>query len=39
MPEWNPVFSKVRASAERALSRLKVVVEQRERMATAGSET
>jgi uncharacterized protein YndB with AHSA1/START domain len=39
LPEWSPVFSKVRATSERALSRLKVVVEQRERMATAGSET
>jgi uncharacterized protein YndB with AHSA1/START domain len=39
LPEWTPVFSKVRATSERALSRLKLVVEQRERMATAGSET
>lgn len=37
LPEWTPVFSKVRALSERALSRLKMVVEQRERMATAGS--
>ena len=37
LPEWTPVYSKVRAAAERALSRLKVVVEQRERMSTAGS--
>jgi len=39
LPEWSPVFTKVRATSERALSRLKVVVETRERMATAGSET
>jgi uncharacterized protein YndB with AHSA1/START domain len=39
LPEWSPVFSKVRATSERALSRLKLVVEQRERMATAGSGT
>jgi uncharacterized protein YndB with AHSA1/START domain len=37
LPEWTPVFTKVRATAERALSRLKLVVEQRERMITAGS--
>jgi uncharacterized protein YndB with AHSA1/START domain len=37
LPEWTPVYSKVRAIAERALSRLKQVVEQRERMKFAGS--
>lgn len=37
LPEWTPVFSKVRATAERALSRLKLVVEQRDRMIAAGS--
>lgn len=37
LPEWNPVFAKVRATSERALARLKLVVEQRERMMTAGS--
>jgi uncharacterized protein YndB with AHSA1/START domain len=39
LPEWTPVFSKLRATSERALSRLKRVVEERERMATAGSTT
>jgi uncharacterized protein YndB with AHSA1/START domain len=34
--EWNPLFSKMRATAERAMARLKVLVEQRERMAAAG---
>jgi uncharacterized protein YndB with AHSA1/START domain len=33
LPEWTPVFSRIRATSERALSRLKQVVEQRERMA------
>jgi uncharacterized protein YndB with AHSA1/START domain len=33
--EWNPPYMKMRSSAERALSRLKVLVEQRERMAQA----
>lgn len=37
LPEWSPVFSKVRATAERALSRLKLVVEQRDRMIAAAS--
>jgi uncharacterized protein YndB with AHSA1/START domain len=37
LPEWTPVYGKVRATSERALTRLKMVVEQRERMATAGS--
>lgn len=39
LPEWTPVFSKLRAASERALARLKRVVEQRELMATAGSAT
>ncbi len=34
--EWNPHYMKVRATTERAMSRLKVLVEQRERMAVAG---
>lgn len=34
-PDWTPMFSKVRATAERSLARLKVLVEQRERMAAA----
>jgi uncharacterized protein YndB with AHSA1/START domain len=33
-PDWNPLYSKTRAAAERALARLKVLVEQRERAAT-----
>lgn len=37
LPEWSPVFNKVRATSERALSRLKLVVEQRDRVMTAGS--
>lgn len=37
LPEWTPVYSKVRAAAERALSRLKVFVEQQERKSIAGS--
>jgi len=32
-PEWTPHYMKVRGAAERALSRLKVLVEQRERLA------
>jgi uncharacterized protein YndB with AHSA1/START domain len=32
-PEWTPHYMKVRTAAERALSRLKVLVEQRERLA------
>lgn len=36
-PEWTPHFLKVRTAAERALARLKVLVEQRERMAAAKS--
>jgi uncharacterized protein YndB with AHSA1/START domain len=37
--EWNPLYMKMRSTAERALSRLKVLVEQRERMAAARSTT
>jgi uncharacterized protein YndB with AHSA1/START domain len=37
LPEWTPLYSKARGTAERALSRLKQVVEQRERMNIAGS--
>jgi len=33
--DWSPHYSRVRATAERALSRLKVLVEQRERMLAA----
>jgi len=36
LPEWNPVFARIRATSERALTRLKALVEQRERL-TAGS--
>ncbi len=36
---WNAHFSKARAATERALARLKVLVEQRERMAAARSTT
>ena len=36
-PEWTPHYMKVRSAAERALARLKVLVEQRERMAAARS--
>jgi hypothetical protein len=36
-PEWTAHYLKVRAAAERALARLKVLVEQRERMAAAKS--
>jgi uncharacterized protein YndB with AHSA1/START domain len=39
MPEWTSHYAKLRAAAERALSRLKVLVEQRERMAAAGRVT
>jgi uncharacterized protein YndB with AHSA1/START domain len=39
LPEWTPVFTKVRATAERALARLKVVAEQRDRLMTAGGST
>jgi uncharacterized protein YndB with AHSA1/START domain len=38
MPEWTAHYMKLRGAAERALSRLKVLVEQRERMA-AGKVT
>ncbi len=38
MPEWTAHYMKLRAAAERPLSRLKVLVEQRERMA-AGKVT
>jgi uncharacterized protein YndB with AHSA1/START domain len=37
--EWNGHFSKVRTAAERGLARLKVLVEQRERMAAAARST
>jgi uncharacterized protein YndB with AHSA1/START domain len=37
--EWNVHFSRARVAAERALGRLKVLVEQRERMAAARSTT
>jgi uncharacterized protein YndB with AHSA1/START domain len=37
-PDWTPVFAKVRTTAERSLARLKVLVEQRDRMAAAGVE-
>ncbi|MEO6185657.1 MAG: SRPBCC domain-containing protein [Steroidobacteraceae bacterium] len=37
--EWSGHFSKARAATERALARLKVLVEQRERMAAARSTT
>lgn len=33
LPDWSAHFSKVRAATERALGRMKVLVEQRERMA------
>ena len=39
LPEWTPLFTKVRATSERALSRLKVMVEQRERMMATGNAT
>lgn len=35
-PEWTPLYGKVRAIAERSLARLKVLVEQRERMTATG---
>jgi uncharacterized protein YndB with AHSA1/START domain len=34
-PDWSPHFARVRTAAERALARMKVLVEQRERMAAA----
>ncbi len=37
--DWNPFFRQVRATAERAMSRLKVLVEQRERLVAARSTT
>lgn len=37
-PEWTQHYLKVRAAAERALARLKVLVEQRERMTAAKSQ-
>jgi uncharacterized protein YndB with AHSA1/START domain len=37
--EWNGHFSRARAATERALARLKMLVEQRERMAAARSTT
>jgi len=36
---WTPYFMKMRTSTERALARLKVLVEQRERMATTARGT
>lgn len=39
LPEWNTHFIKLRAGAERSLSRLKVLAEQRERMAEAVRST
>jgi uncharacterized protein YndB with AHSA1/START domain len=39
MPNWNAHYAKTRTQAERALARLKVLVEQRERMAAARSTT
>jgi uncharacterized protein YndB with AHSA1/START domain len=38
LPEWTPYYGKVRTSAERALGRLKVLCEQRERMAQASAK-
>lgn len=38
-PDWNPHFMKLRATTERVMSRLKVLVEQRERMAAGRSTT
>lgn len=35
LPAWNPHYLKIRSTSERALGRLKVLVEQRERMAAA----
>lgn len=39
LPEWNVHFSKVRAATERSLARMKVLTEQRERMAGAARST
>jgi uncharacterized protein YndB with AHSA1/START domain len=38
-PEWTTHYMKLRVAAERSLTRLRVLVEQRERMALAGSTT
>lgn len=38
MPVWTPYFGKVRLHSERALARLKVLCEQRERMAQASAK-
>jgi uncharacterized protein YndB with AHSA1/START domain len=38
LPAWTPHYSKVRMNAERALARLKVLCEQRERMAQASGK-
>jgi uncharacterized protein YndB with AHSA1/START domain len=37
--DWNPLFKKTRAATERSMARLKVLVEQRERMTAARSST
>jgi uncharacterized protein YndB with AHSA1/START domain len=37
--DWNPLYKKTRAAAERSMARLKVLVEQRERMTAARSTT
>jgi uncharacterized protein YndB with AHSA1/START domain len=37
--EWNPLYKKTRAATERSMARLKVLVEQRERMTAARSST
>ena len=37
--DWNPLYMKMRSTAARALSRLQVLVEQRERMAAARGTT
>lgn len=37
LPPWNPHYSKLRGVAERSLARLKVLVEQRERMAASAA--
>jgi uncharacterized protein YndB with AHSA1/START domain len=39
LPAWNAHYAKARTQAERAMARLKVLVEQRERMAAARSTT
>jgi uncharacterized protein YndB with AHSA1/START domain len=37
LPEWSPYYGKVRVNAERSLARLKVLCEQRERMAQSAA--